>query len=388
MAPSSVAFESTSGEESGRPLSTTQRQRKRKLSRFLGEEIALAEALESELNNDLACQLYNVHSYKRLARSNASAEASIDSRERKNEWLPGHRWTAWPMTVKNVPLENERWMPLSAACYREVRDALSSRTKIKPSQELEDALLAHIVCLCRDKYRASESMTFDLEPARSVSTTRAGIPRSDDQALGGEPSMNSTERALVDSPELLDSDFASRNPPHSADASMSSNEDKTRPLLKPTARALLGNFDELLNAMHISCQIHKTRVTLPKKKQGQEIQLLTVQSQASKSYSLKTPETPKPTVSIPRDWSVVLGCALMSGWSMDVVELARKRCSYLFGEDVDLTTISSTQNLVRSKGTEESIERANGSQEDFTSVMYRPEAVDPDLVHEWISTMR
>lgn len=275
-------------------------------------EHKICQALDTERSKNLAAHLFNAHALKK---------------RRQEGFVPNRKWTAWPMPANIVPREGEDeskdWDDLFT--FRRGIDA-------RPSARLEELLMARM--LKEAKLRFSQREEDDCSDAEAGNAVQ-------NEARTGE---NTRTRQVKEK----DAGYSER-PVVAAD------DQKSHFLLRPAARHVLSDLDNLLSALH------HTRVAY--------LNLISIRSRADKrGYSSDAEQAPGHDIddeprnggeeagpklhvgharTTPREWSQVLGLASLSGsWSHDVIMRAANRCSSLFGEDMEFRTFGAGK-LVR-----------------------------------------
>ena len=220
------------------------------------DERTLAASLNSLRDRDLGIHLFNAHALKRTARERKEAEESgikleLEPQYDTKGFVPPRSWTAWPMPPEDVPRPADR----IGADDGEEKFTLQHKDVPWPSVELEEVLIATTLKFAKDKFRCRREETRaqsfvdpdfvvnDLEESRvkSKSTEYEAPPPSQPQH-DADQSEGSTDIYIKES---------------TAEASsiplkpvVSTDDDRSRRLLRPSVRHILSKLDETLMALH------------------------------------------------------------------------------------------------------------------------------------------
>ncbi|PGH10338.1 hypothetical protein GX51_00095 [Blastomyces parvus] len=342
-------------------------------------EISSLEALRAR---DLSIHLFNTFALKRRAMAIKSQKPEQDQEQQSNgeggeslssQFMPTKQWTAWPLPAEEVP-RGDIHVPKDDSDIWNVTGPSDGR----PSAELEECLMAHMLKSAKERF---ESRAWGNQRPRVRQRFRGTASASD---TGGATSTG-VEESDDDAGIHADSQF---RPVVQAD------DDKSRSILRPTARHILSDFDSILMSLHHARQSYISTIDLPQSEHETETEegLTSRSASRSRATSLKSmsgsrglkrsrhsspsrgppvrsdhegnieqseSSDPKSRVSIRqrtrsstprrsrsrspgsresklglRDWSDVVGIASMSRWPASVVMRTAKRCSELFKEDM------------------------------------------------------
>ncbi|KAM5449906.1 hypothetical protein MaudCBS49596_004668 [Microsporum audouinii] len=315
-------------------------------------------ALETIRSRDLSIHLYNSFMLKKaakeakaknLAHSMLNGTPSEEKPHSASLFAPSRGWAAWPMPVDEVPRADER-------INRDSDDAWTLRMAPddRPSAELEECLISHMMKSSRERF---EARPWDWRGARRFE--REGSPEENDN------------QSLTTKEESEFSDFHLPRP--KLRPVVQTDDDKSRRLLRPEARNIIGKLDDLLLSLQEARSTYSSmpqglineskipnlrarnsatsppnRRSNPSSEAGSENEKDDDDDSASISPS-RGPEnnvegfrTFPPTDLSPqkqpvrfglRDWSEIIGVASLTGWPAAAVMRASRRCADLFGED-------------------------------------------------------
>lgn len=326
-------------------------------------------ALETMRSRDLSIHLYNSFMLKNKAKkekartlvtqtfNGASSEEQQDS---VPPFAPNRGWTAWPMPTDEVPRADER-------INKDPDDAwtLSMVPDNRPSAELEECIIAHMMRISRQRF---EARPWDWRDARRFERE-------------GSPSGYDSESVLVKDENGFD-DLLPPNP--DLHPVTQTDDEKSRKLLRPEARNILQRLDDLLlnlQAARNTCAAvsreSKRESKLPNTgaRSGTRNDKARSPSQINYARSVigsedgdnseddkippispsqdrenrvdrleshipcQTSNQKRPVRFGLRDWSEVLGVASLAGWPTAAVMRASRRCADLFGEDQAFRTL-------------------------------------------------
>jgi len=314
----------------------------KKWQRYTHNERQLAQSLEQLEAQDLSVHLFDAFSLNRrnYAKDFQDTSRKGDNTEnlrqqpkpyhRKDRWLqpgawtPGTKWTAWPLSLHDVPKEEETFTKDVFNAPADERDALlDNRRPEKSSRWLEDVVLAEALHQSRQK------------------NYKRGIGPGDvheDVQRKARKITDHIEEMDLDA-EIAFEDHSYRKPVIMAD------DEKAGQILQPIIRHVLHKVDDLLMGLHHS---RKNQLDFDSSDTGTDSQASRESSRIPRSRSKSAPPKTRSTSRrrgkrdgeepyaqkylIPRDWSEVLGIATMVGWDPEVVKRASARCSDLFGE--------------------------------------------------------
>ncbi|KAF3483958.1 uncharacterized protein GIQ15_03282 [Arthroderma uncinatum] len=321
-------------------------------------------ALDTIRSRDLSIHLYNAFILKKRAKEDKARTiadmtpcGTPDEKppESLSSFAPNRGWTAWPMPTDEVPRVDER-------VNRDPDDVWTLRMPPddRPSAELEECLIAHMMKVSRERFNARPwdwqgARRFEREEPPSESDNQSTAPR-DESEFGGLGLSKPTLRPTVQT-----------------------DDDKSRRLLRPEARNILNKLDDLLlnleGARKTCASMTQGSINEPKSpteiaRRGTSQSSIDIppnyknnpdveteiwdENDAERSIASKPiSSTPESSIddledTLPanpnsqhkgsvrrglRDWSVVVGMASLAGWPAAAVMRASRRCADLFGED-------------------------------------------------------
>ncbi|RFU76388.1 hypothetical protein TARUN_5880, partial [Trichoderma arundinaceum] len=237
--------------------------------RMTAEERRLWQSMEAVEDQDLAVHLYNAFALKKRGKDSSTAQDVTVALENGQQgiWAPPRVWTAWPLNEKRVPqqklIQREDDDEYDRFTFRKVE-------KHMPSSELHEELGAAILRLAGEKFHKSMSKSkrkivlASIEgDAMSANHGRTG--REDDKtpAFTDPPSPSSVsgledEKMMIDD-EGGEDDGAERQPaqpgqkrkaPKTYDPVMSSNDNLSYEIIRPSIRHILSQLDTTLHILH------------------------------------------------------------------------------------------------------------------------------------------
>ncbi|EGD90684.1 hypothetical protein H112_02151 [Trichophyton rubrum D6] len=326
-------------------------------------------ALETMRSRDLSIHLYNSFTLKNkakkakartLATETFNGASSEEQQDSIFSFAPNRGWTAWPMPTDEVPRADER-------INKDPDDAwtLSMVPDNRPSAELEECILAHMMRISRQRF---EARPWDWRDARRFE--REGSPSGYDSESVPVKDENRSDDLLPPSPDL-----------HPV---IQTDDEKSRKLLRPEARNILERLDNLLlnlQAARSTCAAVSRGSKRESKLPNTGARSSTLNDEARSpsqinyacsvigsedgvnsgddkitstsplqdrenrvdrfEYHLPSQTSPqkRPVRFGLRDWSEVLGMASLTGWPTVAVMRASRRCADLFGEDQEFRTM-------------------------------------------------
>lgn len=338
---------------------------------YTKEERNVISSLDTVRSQDLSIHLYNAHAIKSRLRANRKGKGKAKVEE-ESEFVPPDLWTAWPMPADEVP--RGPYMPNMGA-----RDSWRRAEDVRPSANLEEALLAAMSRTARETWRSrkwewtngkaeavikKEAVAKDL-----ISNREEGI--EDENVLPDRPMFSSQAADALG----IDSSPMASSSEENAEANNDDNidverrpvplvdDDQVRQIILPSVRHIISKVDDLLEGLHKARKAYAGNWNKPKmgntttgkdtdtgagtsrsracrksRQPTKRARSASVDSEASArsiaSVSSGGRQKPKLKQLKLRDWSDVLGMAALTGWDADVVQRAAERCSRLFGEDM------------------------------------------------------
>ncbi|KAM3516281.1 hypothetical protein MY11210_000040 [Beauveria gryllotalpidicola] len=218
------------------------------------EERMLWRSMKQLQDEDLGVHLYNAFVLKKRATNPETARDLVFQTEDGQEvvWAPPKMWTAWPMRQKHIP---------PAGLFKDEGDGddeftLRRQEKVTPSSELRAELTATILRIAKERFSRRKPPQ-PVEP--SIETPAS--PRLGDN--GSEPSSDESEIELLSRPTVRqatdvsitdDEQSTSRSGRKSADRTfdpvVSTDDDLSTSLLKPSVQHILTQMDKTLTILH------------------------------------------------------------------------------------------------------------------------------------------
>lgn len=308
-------------------------------------ERELAASLDQLGAKDLAVHLFNAFALKRRAKRLEQGR-NDDRVDREQEWVPPKIWAAWPLTPDNIPRQdNDR------QCQA---DNLFSLDKdLTSCERLRESVISRVLNYAKHEF-------WDWERQHPSLPKGTVAPGSDSQGLKNHqkgPSFSEAEPVF-----LADDDVARR-------------------ILQPTTHHILTKLDDLLRGLHHARSAalltksnsrnkviaentkprpRKSRVDIPKSKgRGEDSRKPSPFLISKAGYSLKNQPhfsaahkrqrsySDNQHARLPqmnrkhglRDWSDILGVAMMIDWDSKSAQRAAVRCATLFEEEISLRTL-------------------------------------------------
>ncbi|KLJ12237.1 hypothetical protein EMPG_12694 [Blastomyces silverae] len=343
-------------------------------------EISSLEALRAR---DLSIHLFNAFALKRRAMAIKSRKPEQDQEQQSNEemdewpsskFMPTKQWTAWPLPADEVP-RGDSHVPKDDS---DIIWNVAGPSDGRPSAELEECLMAQMLKTAKERF---EARAWDNQRPR----TR--------QRFKGMASAIDTGGAISTGVEESDDDVGI--PPETQFRPVvQADDDKSRSILRPTARHILSDFDNILMSLHHARQAYVSTIDLSQSEHETEAEEGLASRSASRSRAIsltsmsgsrrrkrsrhssmsrdppatsdhegnmelsdasnrkssvsnrqqtrsstprrsrsRSPGSRESKLGL-RDWSDIVGIASMSGWPASVVMRTAKRCSELFKEDM------------------------------------------------------
>ncbi|PTB68238.1 hypothetical protein BBK36DRAFT_1083191, partial [Trichoderma citrinoviride] len=237
---------------------------RREWQRFTVEERRLWQSMEAVEGQDLAIHLYNAHALKKRGKDPQTAQdvtvATEDGQQRI--WTPPRVWTAWPLNEGRVP--KQRVVQRDHDEFD--RFTFRKAERHMPSSELHEELGATILRFAGERFRKS----LEKSKRKTVLTSIEGdaAPQHhgeegsrEDEATSSLPGSPSPSRGSnledvkmrmyseEDEYEPVDSK-QKRKPDEAKEPVMSSNDDLSYEILRPSVRHILSQLDSTLRILH------------------------------------------------------------------------------------------------------------------------------------------
>ncbi|KAH7155551.1 hypothetical protein B0J13DRAFT_469600 [Dactylonectria estremocensis] len=219
------------------------------------EERLLWQSMKRLQDNDLAAHLYNAFALKRRGRDAVTAkELMIRMENGENAiWAPPKLWTAWPLKHKQVP--KDRLLNSQHEEDNEERFTFRRPEQPLPSTELEEELSATILRTAKRRFTRRKakmprtSIESDAIPGEGGNDTTPG-PSSREQSM--QPEAEDEDEKMLDTDDPAPASQARRSKPQTYEPVVSTNDELSYDLLRPSVRHILSQLDNTLSTLHNS----------------------------------------------------------------------------------------------------------------------------------------
>ncbi|EFY86666.1 hypothetical protein MAC_07264 [Metarhizium acridum CQMa 102] len=230
---------------------------------FTREERLLWRSMQQLVDKDLAVHLYDAFALKRQGRDQATARnLTIKTGDAQDiVWAPPKVWTAWPLKEKHISAEGL----FQKQNDEEEKFTLRKVENRMPSTELQDELAATVLRLAKERYQR-RSWNRPLHPSiESPSSPLPSISKDqseDELSLPSSPPLSSMS-AGSEEMSLYHGEDGSSNHDEEEDLenfhvgnektyepTISSNDDLSNLLLRPSVRHILTQLDRTLTILH------------------------------------------------------------------------------------------------------------------------------------------
>ncbi|KAJ0419283.1 hypothetical protein BJY00DRAFT_165289 [Aspergillus carlsbadensis] len=216
-----------------------------------------AQALEETRAGDLAAHLYNAFTLQSqaVAKPQNVGGPGIDTPGYKYPLGSLEQWTAWPMSSDEVPRPDERLRRLR---QRYITDGRTYKlgSDPRPSAALEECIIASLLRVAKDRFRDRDwEMSTS---ARSASVRHLELDDTKAKIEGGQKMRGQSTDTQQRDPEFdtddrmsgteWETDQESSRPPQRPTPQI--DEDESRKKLRPLARKIIAQFDQLLMGLH------------------------------------------------------------------------------------------------------------------------------------------
>ncbi|KAM0477923.1 hypothetical protein ACHAPX_005690 [Trichoderma viride] len=235
--------------------------------RMTAEERRLWQSMEAVEDQDLAVHLYNAFALKKRGKESTTAQDVTVTMENGQQsiWAPPKVWTAWPINEKHVPRQKDAWRENDGFDRFTFRKA----EKQMPSTELHEELGATILRIAGERFHKSKRKTVFTSIERDPASLDLGGSEREDAKASSIPAPSSPSSASGHEDAkmmLLDDDGGrshgedeghsarstgkKRKAPKTYEPIMSSNDDVSYALIKPSVRHILSQLDATLRILH------------------------------------------------------------------------------------------------------------------------------------------
>ncbi|OAX84173.1 hypothetical protein ACJ72_01448 [Emergomyces africanus] len=344
-------------------------------------------SLDTLRARDLSSHLFNAFALKRRAmaikaqnpeqgqeqQSNTESDADPSS-----QFVPTKQWTAWPLPADEVP-RGDANVPTDGT---DIWNIISGPSDERPSAELEECLMAQMLKTAKERF---ESRSWESQRSRVRKRIKETTSGTDAGARSTDVGESGDDIDIQPAPQF--------RPVIQAD------DEKSRSILRPTARHILSDLDNILMSLHHTRQAYVSTVdlsqseyetdpeegltsrsvsrsratsrtrrsrprgiissrnssmtgdpaTISDQERNTELSVPNVRSRSLKASRTRSNTPGRSRSRSPgsrqsklglREWTDILGIASISGWPTSVVLRTAKRCSDLFGEDMAFRTLT------------------------------------------------
>ncbi|OAA41140.1 RNA polymerase I specific transcription initiation factor [Beauveria brongniartii RCEF 3172] len=217
------------------------------------EERMLWRSMKQLQDEDLGVHLYNAFALKKRATNPETAKDSAIKTEDGQEgvWAPPKMWTAWPMQQKHIP---------PAGLFKDEGDGddeftLRRQEKVTPSSELRAELTATILRLAKERFsrrKPPQPVEPSIETPASPRLGDSGSEPSDESEseLLSRPTVSQATDVSVIDDEQPTSRSGRKSASRTFDPVVSTDDDLSTSLLKPSVQHILTQMDKTLTILH------------------------------------------------------------------------------------------------------------------------------------------
>ncbi|KAL7956136.1 RNA polymerase I-specific transcription initiation factor domain-containing protein [Trichoderma compactum] len=226
--------------------------------RLTAEERRLWQSMEAVEGQDLAIHLYNAYALKRRGRDSQTAQDVTVTLENGEQgiWAPPRVWTAWPLNESRVPQQKH--------VRREDDDGYGRFTFRKaerrmPSSELYEELGATILRLAGERFHKIKAREQRKTVLASIEAEVTPLHQGESQREGQDTSgvsdpSSEDEKMMIDDEGGEDEAALPKSKkgaiPGTKEPVMSSNDDLSYEIIRPSARHILSQLDSTLQILH------------------------------------------------------------------------------------------------------------------------------------------
>ncbi|EHK25180.1 uncharacterized protein TRIVIDRAFT_114634, partial [Trichoderma virens Gv29-8] len=226
--------------------------------RLTVEERRLWQSMEAVEGQDLAIHLYNAYALKKSGKDSQTAHDVTVTLENGEQgiWAPPRVWTAWPLNEKRVPQQKH--------IRREDDDGHGRFTFRKaerqmPSSELHEELGATILRLAGERFHKSKArekrqVVFESIEGNATPFNHGESQREDQETSGLSDPSSEDEKMMIDDDggedEPAQTKQKKRETTEAKEPVMSSNDDLSYEIIRPSVRHILSQLDATLHILH------------------------------------------------------------------------------------------------------------------------------------------
>jgi hypothetical protein len=221
------------------------------------DEREIVQALEETRAGDLAAHLYNAFTLQSqaVAKLENVDGPGIDTLGDKYPLRNLEQWTAWPMPSDEVPRPDERLRRIGQRVRTNER-TYKLGSDPRPSAALEECIIASLLKAAKERFRDRDweastpwrSATFghlELDDTKAKMEGRLKMRRQSTDTQQRAPEYETDDRT---SGTEWETDQESSRPPQRPTPQI--DEDESRRKLRPLARKIIAQFEQLLMGLH------------------------------------------------------------------------------------------------------------------------------------------
>ncbi|KAH7156351.1 hypothetical protein EDB81DRAFT_867454 [Dactylonectria macrodidyma] len=219
------------------------------------EERLLWQSMKRLQDNDLSAHLYNAFALKRRGRDAVTAKDLMIRMENGEEaiWAPPKLWTAWPLKHRQVP--KDRFLNNQHDDDGEERFTFRKPEQPLPSTELEEELSATILRTAKRRFtrRKAKMPRTSIESGAMIgegSNDTTPGPSSREQSI--QPETEDEDEKMLDTDDPAPASHTRRLNPRTYEPVVSTNDELSYDLLRPSVRHILSQLDNTLSILHNS----------------------------------------------------------------------------------------------------------------------------------------
>ncbi|KAF7537624.1 hypothetical protein G7Z17_g12821 [Cylindrodendrum hubeiense] len=216
------------------------------------EERLLWQSMKQLQDHDLAAHLYNAFALKRRGRDAVTAKDLMVRLENGEDaiWAPPKLWTAWPLKHKQVPKDRllqsqhdeDEWFT-----FRRPEQPL-------PSTELEEEVSANILRTAKRRFRRRKSKMAraSIESALMQGESGNDTPGPSPREPSAKPEAEDEDENMLDTDDPMPTTPTRRSRPKTYEPVLSTNDELSYDLLRPSVRHILSQIDNTLSILNNS----------------------------------------------------------------------------------------------------------------------------------------
>lgn len=216
------------------------------------EERLLWQSMKQLQDHDLAAHLYNTFALKRRGRDAVTAKDVMVRMDNGQDavWAPPKLWTAWPLKHKQVPkdgLLNSQHDDDEWSTFRKPEQPL-------PSTELEEELSATILRTAKRRFRRRKGKLAlaSIESAAMQGESDNETPGPSSREPSVKPEAEDEDEKMLDTDDPTPVAPTTRSKPKTYEPVVSTNDELSYDLLRPSVRHILSQLDDTLSILRNS----------------------------------------------------------------------------------------------------------------------------------------